>query len=466
MTDSTRTPAKGHVVVVGNLTIDDVVLPDGQTLMGRLGGNTVHSATAVLACGVPVAIVTRKGEDFPAEALDALAAAGADVSGVVAVPGPTVRNWVIYESDGSRHWLYRTPPARSAEVAPEPADITRVGLEGAAVVHVAAMPLANAERVVAEVRRLAPGALITLDTHEDWVGSVRERLLDLARSVDVFEPSLEELQELTRTQTAADGLAALAAAGLTGCVVKAGCRRRLPAGGRRPSCTSRHWRPAPSIRRGRAMPSAVVWPLVWPADSTGSTPSPSAWLPPARPLARRGACASSRPRWTRRGCARPAGLRRRSPGRSTLLGLSARPPWWSGVPRPGERAERTRRRVVRDRRHAARDRDDPRCRRSGCRRSRRAADLGREIDAGSRHLAPVADRVRRQCLRRSGRRPGLPTAHGRHAARQPRARPVTLRGPLPAERECGARGVVLRPGRPDDRGACSGPAVRDTRPTR
>ncbi len=222
MTDSTRTPAKGHVVVVGNLTIDDVVLPDGQTLMGRLGGNTVHSATAVLACGVPVAIVTRKGEDFPAEALDALAAAGADVSGVVAVPGPTVRNWVIYESDGSRHWLYRTPPARSAEVAPEPADITRVGLEGAAVVHVAAMPLANAERVVAEVRRLAPGALITLDTHEDWVGSVRERLLDLARSVDVFEPSLEELQELTRTQTAADGLAALAAAGLTGCVVKAG----------------------------------------------------------------------------------------------------------------------------------------------------------------------------------------------------------------------------------------------------
>ena len=145
---STRTPAIGHVVVVGNLTIDDVVLPDGQTLMARLGGNTVHSATAVLACGVPVAIVTRKGEDFPPEALDALAAAGADLSGVVAVPGPTVRNWVIYESDGRRHWLYRTPPARSAEVAPQPADVTRAGLEGAAVVHVAAMPLPNAERVV------------------------------------------------------------------------------------------------------------------------------------------------------------------------------------------------------------------------------------------------------------------------------------------------------------------------------
>ena len=37
---TTRQAAAGHVVVVGNLTIDDVVLPDGQTLMARLGGNT------------------------------------------------------------------------------------------------------------------------------------------------------------------------------------------------------------------------------------------------------------------------------------------------------------------------------------------------------------------------------------------------------------------------------------------
>jgi sugar/nucleoside kinase (ribokinase family)/fructoselysine-6-P-deglycase FrlB-like protein len=212
----------GHVVVVGNLTIDDVVLPDGQTLMARLGGNTVHSATAVLACGVPVALVTRKGEDFPPEALDVLARAGADVSGVVAVDGPTVRNWVVYEADGRRHWLYRTPPGRSAEVAPQPVDLAGGQLEGASVVHVAAMPLANAERVVAEVRRLAPGVQITLDTHEDWVGSVRERLLSLARLVDVFEPSLEELQELTGADSAEDGLRALAEAGLTTAVVKAG----------------------------------------------------------------------------------------------------------------------------------------------------------------------------------------------------------------------------------------------------
>jgi sugar/nucleoside kinase (ribokinase family)/fructoselysine-6-P-deglycase FrlB-like protein len=213
---------RGRVVVVGNLTIDDVVQPDGRTAMGTLGGNTVHSATAALACGADVAVVTRKGEDFSPEALDALAAAGIDVSGVVATSGPTVRNWVVYEHDGRRRWLYRTPAARSAEVAPQPQDLNGEVLRGAAVVHVAAMPLLNAERVVAAARALAPGARITLDTHEDWVAPVRDRLLALASAVDLFVPSLEELQELTSTRTAEDGLRALAEAGLTAAVVKAG----------------------------------------------------------------------------------------------------------------------------------------------------------------------------------------------------------------------------------------------------
>jgi sugar/nucleoside kinase (ribokinase family)/fructoselysine-6-P-deglycase FrlB-like protein len=253
---ATTTP---RVVVVGNLTIDDVVLADGTTLMGTLGGNSVHSSAAALVGGVAVTLVARRGDDFPAEAARRLAAAGIDLDHVVDVPGPTVRNWVIYEPDGRRHWVYRTPESRSAEVAPTPVDVTSA-VPGAAVVHVAAMPLSHAEAVVAEVRRVAPGAVITLDTHEGWASSLveeavavgfetgasapsstsgaplrpsrnpvtpapasaDERVLTLARSVDLFEPSLEELRDLTATHTAADGLAALDAAGLSRAVVKAG----------------------------------------------------------------------------------------------------------------------------------------------------------------------------------------------------------------------------------------------------
>jgi sugar/nucleoside kinase (ribokinase family) len=219
--DVPATATTPRVVVVGNLTIDDVVLADGTTLMGSLGGNSVHTSAAALVGGVAVSLVARRGEDFPVEAAARLAAAGIDLSHVVDVPGPTVRNWVIYEPDGRRHWVYRTPETRSAEVAPVPADVTSA-VPGAAVVHVAAMPLGHAEAVVAEVRRAAPDAVITLDTHEGWAEEPHDRLLALARAVDLFEPSLEELRDLTATSTPYDGLAALAAAGLGRAVVKAG----------------------------------------------------------------------------------------------------------------------------------------------------------------------------------------------------------------------------------------------------
>ncbi|MBO0843876.1 MAG: SIS domain-containing protein [Nocardioides sp.] len=211
----------GRVVVVGNLTIDDVVLADGTTLMATLGGNSVHTAAAAAACGAPVALVARRGEDFPADAFTRLQTAGVDTTGVVDIPGPTVRNWVIYEPDGRRHWVYRTPAIRSAEVAPLPADVAATARD-ARVVHVAAMPLANAEAVVDQVRRTTPDALVTLDTHEGWADEPPTRVLALAASVDLFEPSLEELQALTGDATATGGLRALANAGVRHAVVKAG----------------------------------------------------------------------------------------------------------------------------------------------------------------------------------------------------------------------------------------------------
>jgi fructoselysine-6-P-deglycase FrlB-like protein len=107
-------------------------------------------------------------------------------------------------------------------VAPLPADVAPALADGASVVHVAAMPLANAEAVVREVRRVAPTALVTLDTHEGWADEPVDRVLDLARAVDLFEPSLEELQDLTGRTGAVEGLRAIASEGVRRCVVKAG----------------------------------------------------------------------------------------------------------------------------------------------------------------------------------------------------------------------------------------------------
>src|SRR6266700_7036866 len=209
------------VIIIGNLTIDDVIQADGSSQMGTLGGNSVHAAAAALTWVGEVGVVARCGADFPAAALSRLREAGADTGGIRPVEGPTVRTWVIYVADGTRNWVYRTPRGRGADVAPRPADIPGGWLDRVPpVVHVAAMPLAAAAAIVRSVRARAAGAVITLDTHEGWRPG--EDVLDTARLVDVFVPSHAELTELTGCddpEQAADGLLA---AGVKCVVVKLG----------------------------------------------------------------------------------------------------------------------------------------------------------------------------------------------------------------------------------------------------
>ncbi len=221
-----QTPNPG-VIVVGNLTIDDVVSANGETTIGSLGGNAIHVATAARLWQAPVGVVARVGEDFPSDAIKRLAAAGIDTGGMRSVSGPTVRNWVIYEGDGRRHWIYRTPEERRVEVAPAPEDLPAEWIAHGddVVVHVAAMPLAAAAALVAHLRRLPTAGTsrlwITLDTHEAW-DAAREDVLAVAREVDVLLPSRDELAAMMSYDDPERAARKLVADGVAAVVVKCG----------------------------------------------------------------------------------------------------------------------------------------------------------------------------------------------------------------------------------------------------
>lgn len=212
------------VVVIGNLTIDDVVHASGETTMASLGGNTIHAATAAKVWGVRVGLVARLGSDFPGDALNRVQRAGFDTAGLRPVDGPTVRNWVIYERDGRRTWVYRTPPERRVEVAPRPDDVPHEWLSDGVhppVLHVASMPLDAAVRIVNHIRARVSGAVVTLDTHEEWSAGCEE-VLEVARRVDVFLPSHEELEAIVGHDDPERGCAALLEEGVPAVVVKRG----------------------------------------------------------------------------------------------------------------------------------------------------------------------------------------------------------------------------------------------------
>ncbi len=190
--------------------------------MGSLGGNSIHAATAAFVNGVTPRIVARQGDDFPADALDAMRAAGITTEYLIPITGPTVRNWVIYEWNGNRTWVYRTPKERSAQVAPMPQDIPESAMMGIDVVHVAAMPLPNASALVKHLRATAPQVRIVLDTHEDWVDGYQVDLLNLASQVDYFLPSKEELVIVMSCSDLDTALVEVAKQPIKNIVVKAG----------------------------------------------------------------------------------------------------------------------------------------------------------------------------------------------------------------------------------------------------
>jgi cytidine kinase len=155
--------ARLDLVVLGNLLVDDVVLPDGRTRMGEAGGATLHAALAAALWGLRVGVCSVRGDDYPREALDALAARGVDLSGVRALGRDGVRAWLLYEG-GVRRIVHRLGCPTHAEVTPRPDDLPPAQLAARAF-HLAPAPLATQITLIERLSRL-DGALLSLDPHE------------------------------------------------------------------------------------------------------------------------------------------------------------------------------------------------------------------------------------------------------------------------------------------------------------
>jgi sugar/nucleoside kinase (ribokinase family) len=182
------------LVIAGQFSIDDVVLPTGQTHMGSVGGDALYAAIGARLAGAVPHILAVVGADFHDPVLAVLAEAGLDTSGIGVDAGPTQRTWVIYEEDGRRRFLDRTSPDRFEALVPDPG-LLPPQLAGVPALHLAAMPLASQYTMLSAFRRRWPTGVVSLDTHEALVAGYQEDLAHMAREVTVLLPSDGELAD-------------------------------------------------------------------------------------------------------------------------------------------------------------------------------------------------------------------------------------------------------------------------------
>lgn len=101
-----------NIVGVGAIFIDDIVLSDGRTHMGVLGGGTVHAMMGAAIWDERPGLCAFAGEDLP-ESVEIHLNAAMDIQGVIRLDFPQIRAWQIFEDDGTRHEIHRVK-----EIAP------------------------------------------------------------------------------------------------------------------------------------------------------------------------------------------------------------------------------------------------------------------------------------------------------------------------------------------------------------
>ena len=228
------------MIVVGSVNLDLVYrvphLPrPGETLLGtdlvRLsggkGGNQAHAAARVAPDGLPVTMVGCVGDDEAATLLRGdLERAGADVSGLRTVPGPSGTALIAVDAQGE-NTIVVIPGANAAW--PDAVDEDLGFAAGDVVVLQLEVPFAVVEAVVA--RAAAAGARVVLNA-----APLDRRVAGLLASVDVLVVNEIEAAELFGFDgdLDADAVAGIAA-GLpaTDLVVTLGARGVLfaPSGG-------------------------------------------------------------------------------------------------------------------------------------------------------------------------------------------------------------------------------------------
>jgi len=177
------------LVVLGNLLVDDVVLPDGRTRMGEPGGAVLYAALGAALWGIRVGVVSVLGDDYPRPPLETLAARGVDLEGARPLGGPGLRTWLLYE-DRRRQVVHRLDRPSHREVSPGPAEIPRAWA-AARCFHLAPMPMDVQQSLVTAlgaqregILSLDPYLLLRPDTLEVWRA--------LLPAVDVFFVSEDE----------------------------------------------------------------------------------------------------------------------------------------------------------------------------------------------------------------------------------------------------------------------------------
>jgi sugar/nucleoside kinase (ribokinase family) len=192
---------KVRFVTLGNISIDDLVFADGTTMWCVPGGNSVYSGLGMAVWGERPLVVAPVGPEYPiADLGDRI-----DISGCRRLER-TLRDWGLYEEDGTRHFIFRSNTRNWLDFSPTPDDL---GTSGYVNAHLAPLPWALHIALAGRLRAQG-AALISCDPDDRYLADIstpdRRTLIGM---VDMFLPSRQDAEAMFPGLSPVDALKAL-----------------------------------------------------------------------------------------------------------------------------------------------------------------------------------------------------------------------------------------------------------------
>lgn len=187
--------------VLGTITIDDLVFEDGSTMWRVPGGNAVYSGLGAAVWRERPVVIAPVGPEYPINAVGGRL----DLSRCRQLDR-TLRNWGLYEEDGSRIFIFRSKTKYWLDFSPTLTDIADFSCDFA---HLAPLPWELQVALVGRLRR--DGAqIISADLADrDLVQPDRAAVMRLLKAVDMFLPSKQDAAALMPAKTPHDALRGL-----------------------------------------------------------------------------------------------------------------------------------------------------------------------------------------------------------------------------------------------------------------
>ena len=212
--------AAPRLVCFGNLTLDDIVQPDGTERPSCIGGDALYGVLGARLFEPSAEMVAPVGCDFPPDVRAQIAAAGLSGEGLPVRSCPTMRTRFEYATHDRRTVRILSDEGDFDELSPRPADVP-AHYWGAPCFMVLAMTLRAQADIVAACRAAGQG-LVALDPQEEYIAGHEAEVLALVARVDVFMPSLDEVRQLLGHENAERAARTFASLGPRIVVIKLG----------------------------------------------------------------------------------------------------------------------------------------------------------------------------------------------------------------------------------------------------